>query len=184
MPIEEDYRLNYQDNLPTVSVDLDKVRAYIREKMAESHVTTADLARKTGVAKGTLDNFFDGTTKSPTFDKICLIIMALEASLDEAVGLSSSQPVHHSRGIDGALIAEIKEAHRNTLAAKDEHINHLNKELAAEQARSRRLTLFLRLFVAENILLVFIFLLDWFNPDWGYFRYRISQMHILGNLKG
>lgn len=176
--------MNYQENMPIVSIDLDRVRAYIREKMAESHVTTADLARKTGVAKGTLDNFFDGTTKSPTFDKICLIIMALGASLDEAVGISMPQPAQRTKGgSDGTVIAEIKEAHRDTMAAKDEHVNHLKKVLEAEQARSRRLAHLVRLFIAENILLVFIFILDWFIPEWGYFRHRISQANTLGHLK-
>ena len=164
------------------SLDLDQVRAYIREKMAHSHVTTADLARKTGVAKGTLDNFFDGTTKSPTFDKICLIIMALEGSLDEAVGIktpSTAEAMPNSK-----LLAEVKESHKEAITAKDEHIAHLKKQLEQECARTRRLNWFLRFFVCENILLLFVFVLDWFNPSWGYFRHRLSELLLFGSNRG
>lgn len=179
--MEEIYVTN-PENMPILSVDLDQVRSYIRAKMADSHTTIADLAKKTGVAKGTLDNFFDGTTKSPTFDKICLIMMALNASVDEAVGLKTPQPTQV--GHSAQTFADIKEAHRETMSAKDEHILHLKQELEAEKARSRRLARFVRLFAIENILIILLLVIDIFSPAWGYFRDWIATHRTSGSMRG
>ena len=78
-------------NVPTYMVDLDQIRAYIRALMAEKHITTAKLESITGISKGTLDNFFDGTTKAPSFDKVCTIIIKLGGSVDAAVGIAKAE---------------------------------------------------------------------------------------------
>ena len=99
--------------------------------------------------------------------------MTLNASVDEAIGLKAPQPVQVNHSAQ--TFADIKDAHREAIAAKDEHIAHLKHELEMEQVRIRRLTRFLRIFALENVLLVLVFILDVFSPTWGYFRHWISQ---------
>ena len=87
-------------NVPQYAVDLDQIRAYIRSLMAERKMTVAKLADKTGITKGTLDNFFDGTTKAPSFDKVCTMIIALDGSVDEALGIWHPAPVLAAPAMD------------------------------------------------------------------------------------
>lgn len=152
--------------MPIQAADLDKVRAYIRSLMAEKNVTTAKLADISGIAKGTLDNFFDGTTKAPTFDKVAAIIMALEGSVDAALGIRPPAPAAPQTTDLDALLA----SHQQTLDAKNEFIVALQEALAAERKKVKRFMLYQRLFIIENIIIVFVFLLDYYNHDWGYFR--------------
>lgn len=152
-------------NMPIYSVDLDQIRAYIRSLMAERKITVAELAYKTKIAKGTLDNFFDGTTKSPTFDKICTIIIALDGSVDEALGLKAT-PAPAPQMDFAALSA----AHALAVDAKNAHIIDLQNALAMERKKIKRLMFWQRLCILENIALVILFLLDYYNHGWGYFR--------------
>ena len=155
-----------QQNMPMYSVDLDQIRAYIRSLMAERKITVAELARKTGIAKGTLDNFFDGTTKSPTFDKICTIIIALDGSVDEALGLKAPAAPAHPHMDFSALSA----AHQLAMDAKTDHIRDLQNALIMERKKIKRMMWWQRLFIIENIGLVILFILDYNNHGWGYFR--------------
>lgn len=157
-----------QQNMPIYSVDLDQIRAYIRALMAERKITVAKLAEITRIAKGTLDNFFDGTTKAPTFDKICTIIIALDGSVDEALGLKPTHvPAHVAQNMDFSVLSA---AHALAIQAKDEHIIDLRKALAMERKKIKRLMFWQRLCVVENIALVILFVLDYYNHGWGYFR--------------
>ena len=143
-----------QQIMPTYMVDLDQIRAYIRSLMAERHVTVAKLAEITGISKGTLDNFFDGTTKAPTFDKICTIISKLGGSVDSAIGIARSERSNFTADLD-----PVSEAYEQIIAAKDEHIadlraevTGLKDELAIEQDHSKQAGKWQKLFVAENII--------------------------------
>ena len=122
-----------QLNPPTYMVDLDQIRAYIHAIMAEKRITVAKLAEITGIAKGTLDNFFDGSTKAPTFDKICTIIMKLDGSVDEALGISG-KPRPAQPQMD---LTHLLNAHNETIAAKNETIAGLKDSLTASRAASR-----------------------------------------------
>lgn len=152
--------------MPIQSVNIDQVRAYIRSLMAEKNVTTAKLADISGIAKGTLDNFFDGTTKAPTFDKVAAIIIALDGSIDEAIGLKQPAPAAQQPADLNALLA----SHQNTIDAKNEFITALQEALETERKKVKRFMRYQRLFIIENIIIVFVFLLDYYNHDWGYFR--------------
>ena len=138
-------------NVPTYMVDLDQIRAYIRALMAEKHITTAKLESITGISKGTLDNFFDGTTKAPSFDKVCTIIIKLGGSVDAAVGIAKAEQRSNT--------ADVSPVYTQLLAAKDEHIADLRAEvaglkdeLAIEQDHSKQAGKWQKLFVAENII--------------------------------
>ena len=141
-------------NVPTYMVDLDKLRAYIRTLMAERKVTVAKLAEITGISKGTLDNFFDGTTKAPTFDKVCTIIAKLGGSVDEAIGIARPHRVH-----EGPDFAQAFEVYDQLLAAKDANltdlraeVTNLEQELENERTYSQQAGKWQKLFVAENII--------------------------------
>ena len=159
-------------NMPNVIIDYDKIRAYIRALMAKNKVSVAKLAEITKIAKGTLDNFFDGTTKSPTFDKICTIIIALGGSVDEALGVKPKASPEQTVMDLSVLTA----SHNNTIKAKDDYILDLRKALAEERKKIKRLMWWQRVLVAENLLIAFIFILDFYNHNWGYFRDSVFSM--------
>ena len=119
-------------NVPNYMVDLDRVRSYIRQLMAENKVTTAKLAEKTAISKGTLDNFFDGSTKAPTFDKVCTIIIMLGGSIDEALGLTRKE---EEQKLQMVGIEHITAAHSETLSTKNEVIADLRTDLANERRK-------------------------------------------------
>lgn len=119
-------------NVPNYMVDLDRVRSYIRQLMAENRVTTAKLAEKTAISKGTLDNFFDGSTKAPTFDKVCTIIIMLGGSIDEALGLTRKE---EEQKLQMVGIEHITAAHTETLSTKNEVIADLRTDLANERRK-------------------------------------------------
>ena len=143
-----------QQNVPTYMVDLDQIRAYIRALLAEKHITIAQLATITGITVGTLANFFDGTTKAPSFDKVCTIIVKLGGSVDAALGM-----VHTDQPRPAVDLAPIFEAHNQVIAAKDANLADLRAEVAGisneletERGRVKQSAKWQKLFVAENIL--------------------------------
>lgn len=160
-------------NVPQYAVDLDQIRAYIRSLMAERKMTVAKLADKTGITKGTLDNFFDGTTKAPSFDKVCTMIIALDGSVDEALGIWHPAPVLAAPAMDFTALSA---AHQLEMEAKDDHITDLRNALAMERKKIKRMMWWQRLFLIENIILVLVFVLDFYNHDWGYFRGSLLNM--------
>lgn len=146
-------------NPPTYMVNLDSIRTYIRALMAEKRVTVAKLAEITGIAKGTLDNFFDGSTKAPTFDKVCTIIVKLGGSVDEALGISR-QPRPAEPQTD---LSHLLTAHRETIEAKNETIAGLRDSLAtsrdlyASLAHTQRISALVCVgLIALSIILAFV----------------------------
>lgn len=121
-------------NATTYMVDLDRVRSYIRHLMAENRVTTAKLAEKTAISKGTLDNFFDGSTKAPTFDKVCTIVIVLGGSIDEALGITKQDEKVETQQIIG--LEHINAAHSQVIAMQSSLITDLKKDLAEERRKS------------------------------------------------
>ena len=145
------------------AVYIDRVREYIRDKMANHHpkrITYADLAAKTGYARGTVDNFFDGTTKRPPFEMVCAFVWACGGYVDEAIGLVPPPPPAGPEKIPDSAIehvakqftSELKESHMQTILAKSETISNLQAESSALRVQITAVTRWLRLFVTENIL--------------------------------
>lgn len=148
-----------QQKTPTYMVDIDQIRAYIRALMAEKKVTVAKLAEITSITRGTLDNFFDGTTKAPTFDKICTIIARLGGSVDEAIGFKQASPGNAPHDI-----VHILNAHQEVVAAKNEtisdlkaEVSDLKQELSEERQSAHRAAHWQKMFVLENIVLAALF---------------------------
>lgn len=168
------------------TINLDEVRAYIRSKMAEQGVCTAELIRRTGIARGTLDNFFDGSTQCPSFDRVAAMILALGGSVDEALGvkkIASKEQVEAMREGRTDMLA----AHAETVGAKDDHIEDLHKRLEAIKNQNKRLLRWHRFFLVENIFLATLTIADILVPTFGYFRGHVSEFfsnHLIGTFRG
>lgn len=155
--------MNSTEFISEYVVYIDRVREYIRDKMANhmpKRITYADLAAKTGYARGTIDNFFDGTTKRPPFEMVCAFVWACGGSVDEAIGLVPPPPPAGPEKIPDSAVehvakhftAELKESHLQTIVAKSETISNLQAESSALRVQITAVTRWLRLFVTENIL--------------------------------
>lgn len=156
------------------TINLDEVRAYIRSKMAEQGVSTAELIRRTGIARGTLDNFFDGSTQCPSFDRVAAMILALGGSVDEALGVKKIASKEQVEAMQEGR-ADMLAAHAETVGAKDEHIEDLRKRLEDVKAQNKRLLRWHRLFLVENICLATLAIADILVPTFGYFRGHVSE---------
>ena len=182
------------------AVDFENLREYIRTKMANAQpkrLTYADLAQKTQIPRGTIDNFFDGTTKRPSFDFVCALIWAVDGSVDEAIGLklitpSAPAPIPDQAVRDFAkkFVDEMKVTHQLNLETKNDLITELREENKRLRSNNQRLVRFHRFFVAENVVLALalaiILTVDAFNPHLGWIRSMLQQDHAsnLMSLKG
>lgn len=156
------------------TINLDEVRAYIRSKMAEQGVCTAELIRRTGIARGTLDNFFDGSTQCPSFDRVAAIILALGGSVDEALGVQKIVSKEQVEALQEGR-TDMLAAHAETIGAKDDHIQELRQRLEETQSQNKRLLRWHRFFLLENICLAALTVADILVPTFGYFRGHVSE---------
>lgn len=165
----------------TVSIDLDKVYTYCKDLQARKSLTNAEIAERTNIPKSTIDNFFYGTTRNPSFQTLCAIIVAMEGSVDEAIGQKreektpsvaephqpvQQQPMRLSLDISNS---ELDRSHEQTIEAKDKHIDNLMENNARLRGTNRMLIAALML---ENLAFVAVLILDMLNPSWGYFRFQ------------
>lgn len=154
-------------------IDIGAVRTAVRIEMAKMGISSAKLAEVTGIAKGTIDNFLDGSTSSPAFDRVCAVIKALNMSLDDLLGIRA--PAHQEPIIVPADVSAIETAHKQTIEAKDAHIAEMRGEITRLRDHNARLTKWHRVFIAENIFLAGITIVDFFVPTFGYFRDKIAR---------
>ena len=146
-------------------------------------LTTADLAAKTGFARGTIDNFFDGTTKRPQFDLICNLLWAVDGSADEALGWSSAAPAPAPASVPAPPVSEaiirqvakdmidhLELSHTQTIASKNETIQELRDEASRLRSQNAALTRWNRFFIFENVLLACVLLVDALVPTVGWIR--------------
>lgn len=156
-----------------IKIDIESVRMAIRNRMKKLEISSAKLAKLTGIPKQTIDNFFDGTTTSPSFDRVCAICKVLSISIDELIGIRSPAPQ------DPVIVpmdnTALQNAHIQTLTAKDAHIQELKNQIESLQTHNMRLTKWHRIFVTENIAIAILFIVDFFVPTFGYFRDAIAQ---------
>lgn len=168
------------------TINLDEVRAYIRSKMAEQRVSTAELIRRTGIARGTLDNFFDGSTQCPSFDRVAAMILALDGSVDEALGVQKKISKEQIEVLQEGR-TDMLAAHAETIGAKDEHIEDLRKRLEDVKLQNKRLLRWHRLFLVENICLATLAIANILVPTFGYFRGRVAELfsnHMVKTFRG
>lgn len=154
-------------------IDIVAIRTAIRAQMMKVGITSAKLAEQTGISKATIDNFLDGTTTSPAFDRVCAMLKILNLSIDELIGIRPPAP--QTPIVVPADTDALQAAHVQTLEAKDAHIQELKEQNMRLHAHNMRLTKWHRIFVAENIAIALLFVVDFFVPTFGYFRDAIAK---------
>lgn len=168
----------------TEQIDIGRIRQYIQQKMDEKGITRNELTKNSKVARGTVDHFFDGSTVSPAFDRVCLLIMAVGGSVDEALGLEREKKyvMVPSSGEDKT---ETVDAYERLIRAKNAHMQELEQQNKRLREENRRLTRWHRVFIIENVLIALVTIADMMIPTFGYFRGRMeSMMHPSSRLWG
>ena len=166
------------------NVDLTRIRQYIQQKMDEKGITRNEMAKRSKVARGTVDHFFDGSTVSPAFDRVCLMIMAVGGSVDEALGMEREKE-YVMIPSSGEGKAETVDAYERLIRAKNAHMQELEQQNKRLREENRRLTRWHRVFIIENVLIALVTIADMMIPTFGYFRGRMeSMMHPSSRLWG
>lgn len=129
-------------------------------------LTSADIAKLSGVPEQTVKRIFNGTTPDPRFDTIAKITIALGGSLDIISGLRPETDFRPSTPVRKALSASA-----DLIGEKDVRIAELKEELKRER-RAKTIILccaaaFSVLFVSLLTFLIF----DILNGNVGFIRY-------------
>ena len=129
-------------------------------------LTSADIAKLSGVPEQTVKRIFNGTTPDPRFDTIAKITIALGGSLDVISGLRPETDFKPSTPVRKALSASA-----DLIGEKDVRIAELKEELKRER-RAKTIILccaaaFSVLFVSLLTFLIF----DILNGNVGFIRY-------------
>ena len=112
-------------------------------------LTNQQLSDLSGVPVGTINRILSGQTDNPSFQTVCDMVMAMEGSLDELVGIKEDFPVEQRKTAN----PEIIKLYENMIDYKEKWIQ--------------------RLFVCCCILtlvLIGIVAFDLMNPAIGFFR--------------
>ena len=129
-------------------------------------LTSADIAKLSGVPEQTVKRIFNGTTPDPRFDTIAKITISLGGSLDIISGLRPETDFKPSTPVRKALSASA-----DLIGEKDIRIAELKEELKRER-RAKTIILccaaaFSVLFVSLLTFLIF----DILNGNVGFIRY-------------
>ena len=125
---------------------------YLKMLKDKKNVTNQELSDLSGVPIGTINRIMAGQTDNPNFQTICDIVIALDGSLDDLVGIKSA--VENQNASSGITISmESAKMYKHLIATKDKWIRNL--------------------FICVCFLVVFILTLlviDLSIPSLGYFR--------------
>lgn len=113
-------------------------------------LTNQQLADLSGVPIGTINRILAGQTDNPSFQTVCDMVMAMDGSLDELVGIKTEED------------AQEKKAHSS------QELVALYQQMIANKEQWMR-----RLFAcccALALVLIFIVCFDLLNPTVGFFR--------------
>ena len=113
-------------------------------------LTTQQLSDLSGVPVGTINRILSGQTDNPSFQTVCDLVMAMDGSLDELVGIQAETPPAEKKA----------QASQEILRLYEEMIATKNAWL-------------LRLFVCLCVVtfaFLFVVIFDLMNPSIGFFR--------------
>ena len=113
-------------------------------------LTTQQLSDLSGVPVGTINRILSGQTDNPSFQTVCDLVMAMDGSLDELVGIQTETPPAEKKA----------QASQEILRLYEEMIATKNAWL-------------LRLFVCLCVVtfaFLFVVIFDLMNPSLGFFR--------------
>lgn len=117
----------------------------LKELKEESKMSTNEIAEKSGIPASTVSRILSGRTENASFDNVCGIVIALDGSVDELVGIPSVQK-----------------------DCSDELVDLYKNELEHERKLNRRL---ITLLVIVFLIIFFIIIFDALNGRIGYIRY-------------
>jgi transcriptional regulator with XRE-family HTH domain len=129
-------------------------------------LTSADIAKLSGVPEQTVKRIFNGTTPDPRFDTIAKITISLGGSLDIISGLRPETDFKPSTPVRKALSASA-----DLIGEKDIRIAELKEELKRER---RAKTIILCVAAAFSVLFVSLLtflIFDILNGNVGFIRY-------------
>lgn len=141
----------------------EQILGKIKSIKAERKITNVEFAKLTNLPSTTINRILSGDTQNPTIETILPMCIALGISLDELMGLKTSDSSPVSAPVVTAL-----DSYAELLKEKDERIKELKEE--KEKIRKEKL----RFGVALACIVGFLLLLltvDILNGHFGYFRY-------------
>ena len=142
----------FHPNLIKVVIAGDKMMLSTQLKLLKEKrkLTNQQLSDLSGVPVGTINRILSGQTDNPSFQAVCDMVMAMDGSLDELVGIKEETPTEEQR--DRAS-KELLALYESMIASKNTWIH--------------------RLFIcccALVLILAFLVIFDLVNPTVGFFR--------------
>ena len=98
------------------------ISTQLKELKDKRKLTNQQLAELSGVPVGTINRILSGQTDNPSFQTVCDIVMAMDGSLDELVGISEPEKVPAKAKGPGR---EIIELYQTIISGKDKWIHRL-----------------------------------------------------------
>ena len=136
---------------------------HLKSLKKKRSLTNAEVAELSGVPLSTVNRIFSGQTPNPQFDSVANIVIALDGSLDEFVGLRSESDPPPPSSVEQTL-----SSYAELLKDKDQRI--LEKKLEIKSLRRERNVIFFIL-VAFVLAVVIVLFFDLLNGHYGYIRY-------------
>ena len=136
---------------------------HLKSLKKKRSLTNAEVAELSGVPLSTVNRIFSGQTPNPQFDSVASIVIALDGSLDEFVGLRSEADPPPPSSVEQTL-----SSYAELLNDKDQRI--LEKKLEIKNLRRERNVIFFIL-VAFVLAVVILLFFDFINGHFGYIRY-------------
>ncbi len=131
----------------------------MRELRETNGMSMTELERLTEIPHTTLTRLFSaGDDSSPSFENVLKVVIALEGSIDEIVGLKAP----------GASETPLTRAYNRIVEEKDTRINKL--ELAHSLQRREKYAVAAVLFLVIAVIAVLL-IVDFANGGMGYVRY-------------
>ena len=117
----------------------------LKELKELKKMSTNEISKKSGIPASTISRILSEQTESASFDNVCGIVIALEGSVDELVGIPGTQKEH-----------------------SEELVDLYKDELEHERKLNRRL---ITLLVIVFLILFFLMVFDFLNGGIGFVRY-------------
>lgn len=135
----------------------------LKELKDKRGLTNQDIAELSRVPLSTVNRILSGQTDNPYFENVADIVIALNGSLDELVGILSPDdipvPTMTERAIAGYQLL---------LDEKDKRIHTLGDAVRNLRKEKTRILIFMGIFFS---LIVFVLLFDLLNGHFGYIRF-------------
>ena len=98
------------------------ISTQLKELKDKRKLTNQQLAELSGVPVGTINRILSGQTDNPSFQTVCDIVMVMDGSLDELVGISEPEKVPAKGKGPGR---EIIELYQTIISGKDKWLHRL-----------------------------------------------------------